>query len=90
MKFNVRVKCFIAIIYNKRKRSKGTNKNIVKDGFLLQGDPLERESTVLYFENKFCPRVQAALDGAQLPQMSPRKNGKPSISRMAQKIELVI
>ena len=45
---------------------------------------------LFYFEYKFRPRPQAGPEAPQLPQTSPRKNGKPSISRMAQKIELVI
>ena len=45
---------------------------------------------LFYFEYKFRPRAQAGPEGPQLPQTSPRKNGKPSISRMAQKIELII
>ena len=44
----------------------------------------------IYFELKFRPRPQAGPEGPQLPKTSPRKNGKPSISRMAQKIELII
>ena len=39
--------------------------------------------------DEFRPRPQAAPDVPQLSQTSARKNGKPSISRMAQKIELV-
>ena len=39
---------------------------------------------------KFRPRPQAGLEAPQLSQTSSRKNGKPSISRMAQKIELII
>ena len=45
---------------------------------------------LFYLEYKFYLRAQAAPDASQLPQTSPRKNGKPSIFWMAQKIELVI
>ena len=34
----------------KEKAPWGTNKNVVRDGFLLQAEPLERESTVFAFE----------------------------------------
>ena len=44
---------------------------------------------LFYFEYKFCPRAQAAPEGPQLPQTSPKKNGKPSIFQMAQKIWLI-
>ena len=44
----------------------------------------------IYFGYKFRPRPQAAPDVPQVPQTFARKNGKPSISRMAQKIELII
>ena len=45
---------------------------------------------LFYFGFKFRPRPQAAPEAPQLPQTSAKKNGKPSISRIAQKIELVI
>ena len=45
---------------------------------------------LFYFRCKFCPRPQAAPDAPQLSQTSSRKNGKPSIFRIAQKIVLVI
>ena len=45
---------------------------------------------LFYFGHKFRPSPQAAPEAPQLSQTSSRKNGKPSISRMAQKIELVI
>ena len=35
-------------------------------------------------------KARAALDAPQLPQTSSRKNGKPSIFQMAQKIDLMI
>ena len=45
---------------------------------------------LFYLGYKFRRRPQAGPEGAQLSQTSSRKNGKPSISRMAQKIELII
>ena len=45
-------------------------------------------SDLLWF--KFCLRAQAGPEGPQVAQTFPRKNGKPSISMMAQKIELLI
>ena len=42
---------------------------------------------LFYFGTMFRSRAQAAPDGAQLLQMTPRKNEKPLIFRMAQKIE---
>ena len=45
---------------------------------------------LFYYGYEFRPRPQAGPDAPQLSQTSPRKNGKPSISRMAQKIELII
>ena len=43
-----------------------------------------------YKRYNFRPRPQAASEAPQLPQTFSRKNRKPPISRMAQKIELVI
>ena len=42
-----------------------------------------------FFWFDFCPRFSSALDRNQLPETSPRKNDKTSISSGVQKIELI-